>query len=334
VSVAGTRSLLALPPDEPLAGCPVCGGAGAARISDEGVLFNQYAELTRLTSDLCLTCGVIYTNPRHSRGLLARFYAEEQSGRQSGRPLERALSAPESAKTARLVEFVRPFLGGRARYLEIGCGECNVLAAFARRLPEGTLTGLDPSLAGDSRPAPNVALIADRIDEAHTPPALAPPYDCVAAFHVLEHQHDPVAFLRRLGRLLAPTGVLYLEVPNTYRPFRLGKPVEVFFSTVHLCNHGRRSLEHLLRASGFAPVAWDETHRKGLRVVSTPAPDRSPAPAPRPLTPGDVAVIRRYFALWKQYSTWRRTFPLRYAAPLFGALAWRRVARDLARAGL
>jgi hypothetical protein len=171
--------------------------------------------------------------------------------------------------------------------------------------------------------------VSGRLDDRHTPAALTPPYDCIAAFHVLEHQHDPIAFLTRLTGLLAPGGLIYLEVPNTYRPWWLGKPVEVFFCTVHLFNYGPRALGALLRAAGLEPVAW-ETPAKALRVVARAG--AAPAPAATPLTDGDVAAIQRYFAWWRRYSRWRRTPGLGALAPLAARPAWAALAPALDRA--
>jgi SAM-dependent methyltransferase len=39
-------------------------------------------------------------------------------------------------------------------------------------------------------------------------------FDCVTAFHVLEHVPDPIRAVRRMLEWLAPGGLLVLEVPN------------------------------------------------------------------------------------------------------------------------
>jgi 2-polyprenyl-3-methyl-5-hydroxy-6-metoxy-1,4-benzoquinol methylase len=316
-------SILEKSPEERLECCPICGGGRAEVVCRQGVLYNRYEELTTLVSNLCLGCGVIYTSPRLSRDILASFYAVEQAQRRSRPSLAALLEQPESAKAAGRVGVVLPYLRPAGRVLEIGAGDCRVVASFARRLPGGEVTGLDAAFETDECPAPNVRLLAGRLDDRTTPAGLTPPYDCVAAFHVLEHQHDPVAFLRALAALLAPGGVLYLEVPNTYRPWWLGKDIEVFFSTVHLFNYGRRSLEILARTAGLEPVAW-QVPAKALRLIARAGGATSEAVAP--LEPTDVAGILRYFALWRLYSRWRRLPLVGALAPLGGRLLWRALA--------
>jgi SAM-dependent methyltransferase len=39
-------------------------------------------------------------------------------------------------------------------------------------------------------------------------------YDFIFLRHVLEHSHDPVSLIKKLGSLLNPDGILYIEVPN------------------------------------------------------------------------------------------------------------------------
>jgi 2-polyprenyl-3-methyl-5-hydroxy-6-metoxy-1,4-benzoquinol methylase len=322
-TLAAPPSILATPPEEHVERCPICGGGRALVVARRGVLYNRYEELTPLVSHLCLGCGVIYTSPRLSRATLDRFYQVEQARRRRQPPLAEVLAQPESPKAAGRVAFVLPHLPPAARVLEIGAGDGRVVAALARRLPGGVVTGLDAAYEGDARPAPGVRLLAGRVDERTSAAGLQPPYDCVAAFHVLEHQHDPVAFLRALTALLAPGGVLYLEVPNTYRHWWLGKDVEVFFNTVHLFNYGRRSLAALLGAAGLEPAAW-QAPAKALRVIARAG--GPPGPPPAPPGAGEIAAISRYFLGWALYSRWRR-LPLAGAlAPLGGRLLWRLLA--------
>jgi len=329
---APSVSLLAVTADEMLTACPVCGATAARLIAEEGVLYNRIDERTAVSSHLCLHCSVIYSNPRLSRARLAEFYREQQGGRWSTRDADDLAARVESGKTTRRTAFLLPFLSPTARVLEVGCGEANFVVSLARRLPEATVTGLDPALAEAARPLSNLSLVNAHIDDTFVPATLAPPYDCVAAFHVLEHQHAPREFLVQLGRLLAADGTLYLEVPNTYRSFRLGKDVEAFFCVVHLCNYSRRALAFLLRTAGFEPLAWDDSNPKALRVISRRR--RSPELTAPALTSEEVALIVRYFARWKLYSVMRRAaFPLSALAPLVSKLTWGRLRPRFARMG-
>jgi SAM-dependent methyltransferase len=327
-------SLLVGTADEMLSACPVCRARGSRVIAREGVLYNRIEELTMVTSHLCLHCSVIYINPRLSRTKLAEFYRHQQGERWGTRDARALADRAESSKVTHRITFLLPFLPPAARVLEVGCGEANFVASLARRVPEATVTGVDPALAHEARPLPNLFLVNAYIDDTVLPVSLAPPYDCVAAFHVLEHQHAPVDFLVQLGHLLSDAGTLYLEVPSTYRSFRLGKDVDVFFSVVHLCNYSRRALTFLLRAAGFEPLAWDASNPKALRVISRRRPQGRLTAPPAALTRREVRLIERYFSRWRLYSRMRRSaVPIRTLAPFVGVLAWRRLRPRFARAG-
>jgi 2-polyprenyl-3-methyl-5-hydroxy-6-metoxy-1,4-benzoquinol methylase len=325
---------LAIPPDDVLAACPLCQWPESITIATRGVLYNRLEELGPLGSHLCPRCSVIYTNPRLSRATLAEFYRTEQQTRRPEASREALATAAESAKTRARLALVMPFLGDDARVLEVGSGDANFVLSLARRRPGAEVMGVDPSLLLSGRPLPNLTLVKDHLDDLEVPARVSGPFHCIVAFHVLEHQHAPREFLLRLGGLLAEGGLLFLEIPNTYRSFRLGKGMEVFFRVVHLYNYGRRALAFLLKASGFEPVAWDAANPKALRVVSRLKSGAVPSVAPVPLAPHEIAAIRRYFACWQAYSTLRRTAVLRHVAPYFAALAWRRVRGPLAAAGL
>jgi SAM-dependent methyltransferase len=327
--VTTATSILAAPAEETLARCTICEAESAVVVSRAGVLYNRADEPATVVSRLCLGCGVIYTSPRLSRETLARFYDLEQAPRRAGPPAAQAVAAEVTPKALGRLEPVLPFLGPRARVLEIGAGDGRTVAAFARCLPGGHVTGLDPAFPGDAAPLPNVRLLAGRLDDRTTPPGLEPPYDCITGFHVLEHQHDPVAFLRRLAGLLSPEGLVYMEVPNAYRPWWRGKPVETFFCAVHLFNFGPRALATLLRVAGFTPVAIS-TPAKALRVIARAGAPA--APPTRSLTRAEVRAIRRHFAGWRLYSRWHHAPGLGRAVPLLARAAWVALAPSLTRA--
>ena len=326
MSLAIDRSLLGRPADETLAACPICEADRSVVVSREGVLYNRLEERTRLVSRLCVGCGVVYTNPRLSREVLEEFYEREQARRRRESP--ETLDAISRARGLPRVEFLLPHLSPAARVLEIGSGSAAVAACLAERLPAGEVTALDPSYACEVRPRANLRLVPDRLDDRHQPHTLESPYDCVMAFHVLEHQHAPVMFLEAVRRLTTPDGLVYLEVPNTFRPFHHGKDLEVFFTSVHLFNWGRRSLAVLLARAGLRPVAWDASEPKALRVLTRRQTPRTSSP--RPLTAHDIRRLKRYFRLWKAWSVARRHVASAGLARVASALVWRLLRGGLA----
>jgi 2-polyprenyl-3-methyl-5-hydroxy-6-metoxy-1,4-benzoquinol methylase len=82
------------------------------------------------------------------------------------------------------------------------------------------------------------------------------PFDVITANHVIEHVHDPRAFLEGVRTLLKPGGTLWLETPNLsslghemFGPAWLGLD-----PPRHLVLFTSQTLRELLRATGFRVV--------------------------------------------------------------------------------
>jgi SAM-dependent methyltransferase len=78
-------------------------------------------------------------------------------------------------------------------------------------------------------------------------------YDLILLRHVLEHLHDPIAFLSLLRERLAPDGLIYVEVPNLRSAnIRLfGTIANAYQVPYHLFHFASASLDCALAASGL-----------------------------------------------------------------------------------
>jgi len=95
--------------------------------------------------------------------------------------------------------------------------------------------------------------------EGHTVHAdvseLKGPYDVVTMFHVLEHLPDPKATVELMASLLAPNGLIYLEVPNVNDAltslYDIEESRKFLFFRDHLHYFSRTSLSKMLSGAGF-----------------------------------------------------------------------------------
>src|SRR6266567_1223395 len=90
----------------------------------------------------------------------------------------------------------------------------------------------------------------------------------VTMFHVLEHLHDPVSYLRSARDLLVPGGRLVVQVPNAscWQFLMFGEHWNGVDVPRHLVNYRERDLESLLDYCGFQVV-----RRKHFSLRDNPA---------------------------------------------------------------
>jgi SAM-dependent methyltransferase len=146
------------------------------------------------------------------------------------------------------------------RMLDIGCGEGWVLAWFSDQGWE--VRGLDYSRYACAHHNPAVA---DHMQEGDIPENIDRLVSAGEAFHivwldnVLEHSPDPSGLLRGCRSLLAPSGVLVVEVPNDFSPLqetvlrRMGRSEPFWiFHPDHLSYFNRDGLATLAAKAGLA----------------------------------------------------------------------------------
>ncbi len=104
-------------------------------------------------------------------------------------------------------------LMGTERVLDVGCGDGFVTGEIARRLPAGSVLGIDPSprmiAAAQSvdRGLVNVEFVAGDV----TTMTFDPDFDLVVSFNALHWVHDQQAAYRNIARALRPEGLVLVQ---------------------------------------------------------------------------------------------------------------------------
>ncbi len=276
--------------------CNLCGQY------DAQTLFSQDQHGLGLRTVMCRGCGLIYLNPRPSERDYEEFYRHWYHRLYPARAAFNAghLGGRIAAETAELrCQAYAPFLGERARLLEIGPGEGAFLAAVHALRPRSQVRGVDRS------PAEVAACRGKGLDVLEgTIEDLPSTYGGnthAAIFHVLEHSLDPLGLLRQAARCLNPGGYLLVEVPNVLGSWQgLG-----MLHVAHPYLFAPATLGRMLRTAGLQIVQLEALEgpffQSSLRAVAKRSrePDRFPLPSMPP-----VETVAALFA--EKLAGWRR----------------------------
>lgn len=88
-------------------------------------------------------------------------------------------------------------------------------------------------------------------------------FDVIILSHVFEHFQDPELATSLLKKILAPNGIIYIEVPNLLRP-EFHKNLKFWFSKEHYFYYSQDKLNYFLQQSGFRRI-----YKKSTSVIRT-----------------------------------------------------------------
>ena len=247
--------------------CPGCGETGVR------TLFRGRDRLYHTTSNEfllveCKACRLIRLEPRPSPQESLRYYPPEYWFDPDA---DAASKIEESYRRLVLrdhLNFVMRAVensGENALVVDVGCGGGLLLRMLRER--GLAVLGLEAShLAATTAWKRNrVAVVCG--DLSHSPIERG---TCavVTMFHVLEHLHDPVSYLRSARDLLLANGRLVIQVPNasSWQFLMFGEHWNGVDVPRHLVNYRQRDLEHLLQYCGFEVV-----RRKHFSLRDNPA---------------------------------------------------------------
>jgi SAM-dependent methyltransferase len=176
-------------------------------ICDAGVEeFDPYADVQKWTYVRCRSCGVVSLHPIPNSNSLLSYYNQNYMVPKDAYARGAARYAPS------ILEDMRKRFPRRGKLLEIGASY-GFFLDIARRDGWGVSgVELDDNAAKYGRDILKIPIFSGTVENAF--PSLAPPYDVIVIFHVIEHVPDPIPFLELCRRVLAPNGVLILRTPN------------------------------------------------------------------------------------------------------------------------
>ncbi len=248
----GTARFFEPPRDD----CPLCGGKELATALATSDLLQHKPGRFRLSR--CRACGHRFQNPRLSLEGLGYYYGDFYDGLgEDGLEAVFAYAPDPYLNRARM-------LRGAAEprtWLDVGTGHGHFCSVAREVWPETRFEGLDLSESVEDAERRRWIAKAHRGLFPELAPRLAAAgarYDVVSMSHYLEHTREPKDELAAAAAVLPPGGHLFVEVPDPDSPLGslLGRLWIPWFQPQHQHFVSRASMEQLLAATGFTPVAW------------------------------------------------------------------------------
>lgn len=180
--------------------CPACGARGEPAFDKHGF---AYA--------LCPDCATLFVSPRPAARAFRAFYADSPSARFWAEVFYPATAEARREriwrpKAAQIDTLARKHLGPRAVVADIG-GGYGLFAQEVARLGRDRPLVIEPSLHL-ARACREAGLeVVEKFLEDVRPADLPESPVCFVSFELMEHLHDPGAFLAVLGELMGPDDI-------------------------------------------------------------------------------------------------------------------------------
>ncbi len=235
-----------------MSACLLCGSESAA------ALFCVNDRLHRTTARSfailrCGQCGLMRLDPQPEPAESRQYHPENYwfaPDQTTAGHLEEAYRRLVLRDHARFVERALGDCGVDGPVLDVGCGGGLLLAMMRERGFE--VVGLDNSasaaaIAWSRQRVPAVCGVLERA------PLRAGGFAVITMFHVLEHVHDPRAYIAAAHHLLAPGGRLIAQTPNVacWQARLLGRNWSGLDVPRHLFDFRSSDLDRLLESGGF-----------------------------------------------------------------------------------
>ncbi|KAE8353088.1 S-adenosyl-L-methionine-dependent methyltransferase [Aspergillus coremiiformis] len=109
--------------------------------------------------------------------------------------------------------YLLPYIASTSTILDIGCGPGSITVDFARRAPEGHITGIEyvPDPLDQARAlasSQGITNIEFRVGDIHSLDFPDDTFDIVHVHQVLQHIADPVKALQEMRRVVKPGGIV------------------------------------------------------------------------------------------------------------------------------
>jgi len=254
--------------------CPLCGAVEHTVVAERAGGLR-----VPVTNVICQACGFLHRQEPWGAEEAAEFY------RKASREYDRIygydrlhgeyVQKVQAAQARRRVRWLAEWAPAGARVLDVGCGNGAFVAAAREAGYAAEGMELDEAAVAEAQGRGLPVRLASFEAYDAAPGSFA----ALGMFDVLEHAGDLRGFLARARELLAPEGVLLVEVPEAST---VHMPPVHFLQPEHNWHFTTRTLRHLLTSAGWrveqeAIVPWPHNPADAAAVVARKMPPEAVA---------------------------------------------------------
>lgn len=223
------------------AACVVCGSAAFRFLfAHKGGSMKQ-----------CRTCELVQLMPMPTSREIAKLYHEDFD---HFAPYLEQLDVHRAYFRKKIEDIRLRVSGDGLRVLDIGCAMGVLLEEAAKQGMEATGVDISKDAVTYCRKQ-NLKAVAGTIQTlGGTLPDAS--FDIITAFQIVEHERDPLGFMKRIHKLLKKDGMVVLATPNYGGRWRkvMGKRWVGFTHPEHVILLNFVSMRHLLEMAGFRDI--------------------------------------------------------------------------------
>ncbi len=199
----------------------------------------------------CPDCGLICHSPSVNADDIAGLYPVNYLAHSAASKSQGIYGRLKSTLARRTARNLTRSLPADGRLLEVGCGNGCFLKVISEIRTDIGLVGVD--IKRVEMDLPRVEFHEGQLETIDLPPASL---DLIYCSNLIEHVPDPVVFLRKCRKLLAPGGKLYGVTPNHTSLDRwiFGRYWGGYHYPRHTFVFNHRNLGKLLSGCGFDNV--------------------------------------------------------------------------------
>jgi 2-polyprenyl-3-methyl-5-hydroxy-6-metoxy-1,4-benzoquinol methylase len=231
--------------------CPVCDNTRVTNLySPTFVVPSDYLLDAAYDVVCCTNCGAAYADTDVTQERYDQFYANASKYADTRISTGAGVLAWDDARLEVMARAIFRFVPDQnARIVDVGCAAGGLLR-WLGMLGYRRLYGIDPAetCVAATEQIPGVTAAVGSL--FNVPPGYGAA-DCVVLSHVLEHVREVSRAISQLREIVAPRGMVYVEVPDATRYHEFISAPFQDFNTEHINHFSATTLSRALEEGGF-----------------------------------------------------------------------------------